>query len=116
MTSLNYQKAYEDTRTLCALSLNVFIGDWIDNNDATSPYYKRMINALTETSEICDTSNITTFSEHELILKKLVTCNELFCEVMAETTCYHKYLPFKKFLTAAYLHSLEIGGSSCQYE
>ncbi len=100
MANLDYQKAYGDTRTLCALSLNVFIGDWIDNNKKDSPYYDRMINALAVTFEIYNIQNITTLSEHDLVLKKLVTCSELFCEVMAETTDYHKYLPFKNFLTS----------------
>lgn len=98
MTNIDYQKAYADTRTLCALSLNVSIGDWIDNNDEDNSYYERMISALAVTSEICDIQNITTFSEHYMTLEKLVTCSELFFEVMAETTAYHKYLPFKDFL------------------
>ncbi|NOI31811.1 hypothetical protein [Vibrio coralliilyticus] len=98
MEKIDYSIAYRDTKTLFALSLNVFIGDWIDNNDKKSVYYERMKKALAITNKICDGQIATTFSEHEAILKELVSCSELFCEAIAETTDYHKYLPFKSYL------------------
>ncbi len=98
MDKLDYSKAYEDMTTLCALSLNVFIGDWIDDNEKDSPYFERMKKALATTYEISNSQNISTVLEHEAVLKELVACSELFCEAVAETNDYHKYLPFNHFL------------------
>lgn len=95
---IDYTMAYDQAKTFCALSLNVFIGDWLDQNDEHSPYYDPMKKALAITAEICKREIASTVEEHQLIIKELVNCCELYCEVTAETRSNHASLPFKAFL------------------